>query len=311
MKELESFVRHLTDGRHLSSHTIRAYRSDITALHNYLREHQGNPDLTSIAPHQLRAYIGSLVSANYARSTLARKVACIRAWFRFLRQTDVLPDDPARTLRATSGPRPLPTVLDVQQIDRLLSIPEGGGDLSARDRALFEFLYSTGARVSEATGSTLNSINLRGGTALLLGKGRKERIALLGAPAVEALRAYLPHRSLLLNGRESDALFLNARGGQLTTRGVRSILKKRLIEADLPADVTPHTLRHSFAGHLIEAGANLRAVQEMLGHASVNTTQIYTQLSPAHLHTIYMAAHPRAGQTTDPIEDHQCDSGEN
>lgn len=295
MKELESFVRHLTDGRHLSPHTVRAYRADINALHDYLNQHQGNPDLDAVAAHHLRAYLGSLVSANYARSTLARKVACIRAWFRFLRQEGVLSKDPAQSLRASSGPRPLPTVLDVEQIDRLLSIPEGRGGLSARDRALFEFLYSTGARVSEATGSTVSSINLGQGTALLLGKGRKERMAMLGDPAIEALRAYLPHRKALLKGRESEALFLNARGGPLTSRGVRSILKRRLMEADLPADVTPHTLRHSFAGHLIEAGANLRAVQEMLGHASVNTTQIYTHLSPAHLHTVYMAAHPRAG----------------
>ena len=306
MTELDSFIRHLTDGRQLSPHTIRAYRADIRALHDYLSEHQGDPALEQIEVHHLRAYVGTLVSADYARSTLARKVACIRSWFRYLRQTSVLQTDPAQSIRASAGPRPLPTVLDVDQINQLLSIPEGRGSLPARDRALFEFLYSTGARVSEATGISLLNINLGAGTALLFGKGKKERMAMLGAPAVDALRAYLPHRTILLKGRESDSLFLNARGGPLTSRGVRGILKRRLMEAGLPIDVTPHTLRHSFAGHLIEAGANLRAVQELLGHASVNTTQIYTHLSPAHLHSVYMAAHPRAGR--DVTEDRQSDS---
>lgn len=309
MKELESFIRHLTDGRQLSAHTVRAYTSDITSLHDYLSREQGNPSLREVAPHHLRSHVGSLVASDYARSTLARKVAAIRSWFRYLRRTGVIPKDPATSLRASGGPRPLPTVLDEEQIDRLLSVPSTSGARSARDRALFEFLYSTGARVSEATGCNLNDVDLKQRTVRLRGKGKKVRLAMLGEPAALALKDYLASRESLLKGRESDAVFLNSRGGRLTSRGVRGILKKRLMEAGLPADVTPHTLRHSFAGHLIGAGANLRAVQELLGHASVNTTQIYTHLSPAHLHDVYMAAHPRAGVTQ--TEGPQNDSEEN
>jgi integrase/recombinase XerC len=223
---------------------------------------------------------------------MARKLASLRALFRWLERTERIATDPAASLRTPRRDRPLPKVLSREEIDRLLAAPEGDTILARRDRAILETLYSAGLRASELVGLDVENLDLAGGVVRVRGKGRKERLALLGAPATRAVREYLELRRA--KGLADPALFLNHRGGRLTARSVQRVLERTLIAAGLAGRATPHTLRHSFATHLLDAGADLRAVQEFLGHASLSTTQIYTHVTTEKLKEIYDRAHPRA-----------------
>ncbi len=294
MGEIEDFLKVVEDGRRVSPHTLRAYRGDLLGFWEWFAKDGGDIPLADVKLFHLRAYLAHLQESGLARSTITRRASALRTFFSWAYREGRIGENPAALLRAKSGPRAIPRVLDTQEVERLLAQPAGGDFLDTRDKAILEVLYSTGARVSEATGLRLGDVDLEQGLAKLFGKGRKERLSPLGPQAVEAIENHLPLRALRASPAAEDRLFLNRFGAPLTPRSVGRMLEKRLLQAGLSPDVTPHTLRHSFATHLLRGGAGLRAVQELLGHASVNTTQIYTRISPEHLRDVYRRHHPRA-----------------
>lgn len=292
---LDAFLEELRlKGR--SPHTLRAYAHDLVDFLTLL-QHAGVRRPTEIRLLHLREFVQHRRdgAGRDSERSLARRLSAVRTYLRYLERQGHLPDNPVGALRTPRKRRKLPKVFSQQEILRLLEAPARGGFLGLRDRAILEILYSTGARVSELVGMTVAGLRADG-TISVLGKRNKERLALLGRPARAALDAYLPARSKLLRqlGQESSALLLNRRGTQLTSRSVGRIVERYCAEAGLPARGSPHTLRHSFATHLLEEGADLRTVQELLGHEQVTTTQIYTHLSGQQLREIYERAHPRS-----------------
>jgi len=288
---LETFLVHVRTERGFSEHSVRAYATDLVGFLGYCEE-RGVVAPAAVTRHELRAWLAREHARGLARTTMARKLASLRALFRWLERTGRIPTDPAASLRTPRRDRPLPKVLGREEIDRLLAAPEGDDLLAVRDRAILETLYSAGLRASELVGLDVADLDLAGGVVRVRGKGRKERLALLGSPAAAAVRAYLELRRA--EGLADPALFLNHRGSRLTARSVQRVLERRLAAAGLAGRATPHTLRHSFATHLLDAGADLRSVQELLGHASLSTTQIYTHVTTEKLKEIYDRAHPRA-----------------
>jgi integrase/recombinase XerC len=247
----------------------------------------------------LRAYLAWLHEQQYARSTIARRIASIRSWCRFLCRQGLLANNPAVGLRGPRQERKLPHFLTREDMLRLLEAPPAATPLGLRDRAILEALYSAGLRVSELTGLDLADVDLDSGLATVRGKGRRERLALFGPQAVEALQAWLAARTAMLAKRgpaalRNEALFLNKSGSRLTSRSVGRLLEKYLAMAGLDPRTSPHTLRHSFATHLLDAGADIRSVQELLGHRNLTTTQIYTHVTTQRLRDSYHRAHPRA-----------------
>jgi integrase/recombinase XerD len=276
----------------LSERTVEAYSRDLAQFAAYLVENQGHslPDATA---EEVRGY---LAGGEWRPSTRARKAAAIRSFFKRRVVTGVADFDPTRALASPRLESTLPRTLSVAEVERLLTKPKAtpGG---LRDRAMLETLYGAGLRASEALALRLQDVDLEVGFVRTVGKGDKERIVPLGRMAMEAIRAYNERGRPFLGGPgtlKSPELFLNQRGRRLSRQGLHAIIKRYAREAGLPDDVSAHTLRHSFATHLLEGGADLRAVQEMLGHADLSTTQIYTHVSTAHLQRIYREAHPRA-----------------
>ena len=295
--EIEAFIRFLEGERNASPETIRNYRSDLRQLSIFL--HPADPVSHSIraeciTAENIRAYLHWLDRKGEKASSLARKLASIRSFYRFLVRENTVLKNPADDIRSPKLPKPLPRVLTKDDAGALMEFPDSRSPLSLRDRALLETLYSTGARVSEAVGLNLGDLDLADALARLRGKGRKERVVPIGAVAIRAIREYreaLPIAST--QGGISAPLFLNHRGGRITTRSVARIVAHysgRLTSGK----ISPHALRHSYATHLLDEGADLRSIQEMLGHASLATTQKYTHLASNQLAAIYDRAHPRA-----------------
>jgi len=308
---LARFLRSLA-ARDTSEHTQRAYATAVGAYLDWLRAR--GADWRSPVRADLRAYL-AVLGEDRARTTVAQRLAAIRAFHRWATRNALAPGDPWGAIATPRLPRRLPRVLEVEQVGRLLAVIDGelanphGGDrarialntaLALRDRALVETAYAAGLRISELAAADLGSLDLRRGEIRVLGKGRKERIGLLGRPALAALAAYLEDgRPVLLERRpdrgvEPAEVFLNHIGTALGVRGLRYRLDRLRRLAGLPVGVSPHTLRHSFATHLLDGGADLRVVQELLGHANLATTQIYTHVSPGRLQAAYREAHPRA-----------------
>jgi len=292
---LEAYLSDLAHSRQASPHTLRAYRGDLGALLAFARV-QGVADPRRIDTLLLREFLASLPAPS--RATLARKQASLRGFFGWMQRTGRIRLNPATALATPRRSRSLPRGLDETSIGRLLAVPDASAMPGVRDRAILEALYSTGMRVEECQRLDLDDLDLAGGTVRLLGKGRKQRLGMLGQPARAALAAWLPEREKLAARRRRtrvDALFLNARdGGRLTVRSIARLVKACALAAGLPADTSPHTLRHSFATHLLDHGADLRVVQELLGHESLSTTQVYTHVSIHRLKDVYDATHPRA-----------------
>ena len=292
---LEEWLATLRDGRQASPHTLRAYRGDVGAVLAFAGE-QGVSDARRVDTLLLREYLASLAAPS--RATLARKQAALRGFFGWLHRLGRIAQDPTAPLRTPRRGRPLPRGLDEPAIQKLLAAPDAAGPSGLRDRALLETLYSAGLRVEECSRLDLRDLDLAGGSVHVLGKGRKERLGLLGQPARAALGAWLPVREHLLRERRraaQTALFVNTRdGGRLTTRSIARLVKHWAEHVGLPSDTSPHTLRHSFATHLLDRGADLRVVQELLGHESLSTTQVYTHVSIGRLKDVYDKAHPRA-----------------
>ena len=302
LDDVEAFLHHQETARHLSPHTLRAYTGDLVELVETL-EADGPVAAASVDVVALRRHLGHLAERGLHVRSVARKVSAVRAFFRWLATEGRVPVDPAAALRIPKRGRPLPRFLSKAQVEALLVAPRGDGWTARRDRALLETLYSTGARVAEAAALDLADLDMVDGTALLRGKGRKERLAGLGRPAVAALQAYLDATERERRRRHRAAVFLNKSGGRLSVRGVARVLEGHALAAGLPAGTSPHVLRHSFATHLLEAGANLREVQELLGHASLASTQVYTHLTLDALKRVYDAAHPRARSTRPSSDD--------
>ena len=294
------FLRYLEGERNVSSHTLRAYANDLSQFLTHLGDDAEADDRTvstallqDVSRHTLREYLAELQRLGMSSRTLARKLAALRSFFKYLHARGICQTNPARMVSARKLGRPLPHVLAVDEVGRLVEAPDVSTVLGKRDRAVLETLYSTGVRAGELVALQLNQVDLISGTVRVIGKGRKERMALLGSPAVKALRDYLAVRSELAKDKGVRHVFVNHRGGPLTSRSVQRIVHK-YAAATLPThrDVSPHTLRHSFATHMLNRGADLRSVQELLGHASLTSTQIYTHLTTERLKEVYKRAHP-------------------
>ncbi len=295
LQDVEAFLYHIETVRNLSDHTVRAYAGDLTEVAVAL-EDLGCKTARKADLFTLRRYLATLRSRKLSPRTVARKISAIRALFKWLSAAGRLKGNPAEGLRLPRRPRALPQVLTTEQVTALLTAPPQQSWAGLRDRAILETLYSTGARVSELAGMNVNDLDLADGTVLLRGKGRRERIAGLGGPCLDAMDAYMDAIAAARLRKEREAVFLNRYGTRLSTRSIARMLDKYVLEAGLPAHISPHTLRHSFATHILEAGANLREVQELLGHRNVASTQIYTHLTLDHLKRVYERAHPRAGK---------------
>jgi integrase/recombinase XerC len=293
MQELiQQFSTYLSDERNLSPHTRSAYLRDLSEFKSFLERHggSGKEALARLDSFLLRRYLAELHKRNQ-RTSIARKLSTLRTFFRYLVRDGHLPSNPTEGLSTPKLNSYLPKTLSVDEATALMERGYGTSLLELRDRAIVELFYSSGLRVSELTGLDVGSLDLRENLVRVLGKGRKERIVPVGRKAHEALHAYLEERGV---PDEEEPLFLNARGGRLTPRSVQRNLKTRLIKAGVIKDISPHALRHSFATHLLDGGADLRAIQELLGHASLSTTQKYTQVSVDQLMSVYDKAHPRS-----------------
>lgn len=284
---VENYLASLAFERGLADNTVMAYRRDLRQYLQYVGE-----DPVGVAA--VGAYLEWLADLGLSPESVARKLAAVKGFHRFLCEEEGAPSDPTVGITPPKRRARLPKALTTEEVFALLATPAEDTVAGRRDSALLEFLYSTGCRVSEAVGLDLGRLDIEEGTALVTGKGSRQRITLLGGTARLALRGWLPDR-LELAGGQTDAVFLNLRGTRLSRNGAWGIVKKAAIRAGLAADrVSPHVLRHSAATHMVEGGADLRAVQEILGHASLSTTEVYTRISPGYLHEVYLLSHPRS-----------------
>ena len=292
------FLQYLRVERNASDLTIKSYREDLTALADYLTDARGGacPDPGRIDAVELRGYVAALHEAGYAKTTVARRLASMRSFFRFGQREGWAAANPAKPLRNPRKSRTLPHFLSTEELGRLLQSPPGDSPMGLRDRALLETMYSAGLRVSELVGLNDSDLDFAAGVVRVRGKGRRERLSPVGSFATRALKRWLQVRKLRVAEPTGAGapVFVNKFGRRLTTRSVARMLEKYLRQTGLDTRTTPHSLRHSFATHLLDRGADIRSVQELLGHKSLVTTQIYTHVSTTGLREIYERAHPRA-----------------
>ncbi len=292
------FLAYLELERGLSRNTLEAYRSDLQQLGEFLG--RSGVDPLAVDTALLSGFVSELAEGGGQRrpaaaSTLQRKVACLRSFYRYLRREELLAHDPTTAVHPPRSRARLPRVLSRDQVNRLLEQPRGTSSAALRDRALLETMYACGLRASEAIGLKLSELDLESGVLIAQGKGSKERVVPIGSKASETLRAYLDRaRPTLVGLRDEPHVFLNLRGQPLSRQGLYKIVQRHARSAGLDADMSPHTLRHTFATHLLAGGCDLRSLQEMLGHADIGTTQVYTHLSADRLRDVYFEAHPRA-----------------
>ena len=293
-KRLDAFLHYLQVEKGLSDNTIDSYRRDLTRFLSYLKE-QGCSNLNQIEREHILSFLLKLRREKKAVATINRHLSSIRTFFRYLIQDQVLKTDPSALIETPKQEKKLPHILSVEEVEQLLQAPESSTPFGQRDKAMLEVLYATGIRVSELINLKLDDVHLEMGFLKCMGKGAKERIIPLGEAAIKALTLYLNNgRRKLDKTRRETTLFLNHHGRPLTRQGFWKIIKQHAVQAGIKKRITPPTLRHSFATHLLENGADLRAVQEMLGHADISTTQIYTHVTKIRLREVYAQAHPRA-----------------
>ena len=315
---VDRFLDHLDAERNASAHTVRSYAADLTQFAQFLAA-QSDPgaaddgvdlhDLPSLAerpvaplskallavePTEVRAFLAAMRNAGLSKATMARKLAALRSFYKYLVRIGQLKTSPVSVIRTPRQDKRLPKCLDIRQVEALLAAPDTDTLLGSRDRAILETIYSAGLRVSELVGLNLEDLDEFTAALRIRGKGKKERLAPLGGKAMESIDAYRRMRDAAFGRQNRGALFVNQRGHRISDRSIRRKLDKYLAMAGIPAGVSPHTLRHSFATHMLNAGADLRSVQEMLGHESLSTTQIYTHLTTRRLKKVYEAAHPLA-----------------
>ena len=289
--EIDQFIRYLATERNVSGHTLNAYRSDLEQFREFLLRERGGAAGAEAVDHLLiRRYL-ALLHKSHKKSSIGRKLAAIRAFFKYLLRLGKVAKNPAELVATPKKEKRVPFHLTIDEVIALVEAPRGAELLTLRDRVILETLYSCGIRVSELTGLDVMHLDLDDGLVRVLGKGNKERIVPLGSYARQAISAYLALRG---NPPADAPLLLNARGGRLTSRSVGRIVDKYILKLATVKKISPHTLRHTFATHLLEGGADLRAIQELLGHASLSTTQKYTHVSIDRLMEVYDKAHPKA-----------------
>jgi integrase/recombinase XerC len=295
--QIGQFLQYLRVERGASPHTLKGYREDLHALAEYLADGEGqSPAPGGITTNELRGFLSALHEAGYAKTSISRRLASVRSFLKFGQREGWAKSNPAKALRNPRKSRKLPHFLTTEEVGKLLAAPKGDAAASIRDRAILETAYSAGLRVSELVGLNDGDLDFPAGIARIRGKGKKERLSPIGSYAARALKSWLVIRKLSdreKKGREAP-VFTNKFGTRLTTRSVARMLEKYLKETGLDQRTSPHTLRHSFATHLLDRGADIRSVQELLGHKSLVTTQIYTHVSTANLRAAYEKAHPRA-----------------
>jgi len=289
---IDRYLTHLQVVRNASPATVRAYATDLAQYAAWCERAGKHPQ--TLGYRDLRGYLAELDRARYARTTIARKLSALRAFHAFLSQQDLALGSPAAVIATPKRPSKLPVVATPEALSALIDAPDASTPLGIRDRTILELLYASGARVAELVGLDLPDLDLAQGRITVLGKGSKERIVPLHHAAIAAIRTYLrDSRPRLRRPQTSDAVFLNRSGDRLSTGAVRRLMKRYLLAAGERLDLSPHALRHSFATHLLEGGADLRTVQELLGHVALSTTQIYTHLSVGRLRDVHRQAHPR------------------
>lgn len=297
--EIGDFLDYLTFERNVSPNTIIAYRDDLESFigflcNDYLTMGRDQLDFRRVDHLTVRSYLAHLSRRKLSRATVARHLSALRTFFKYLVREEIVEANPARSVTTPKREKHLPAVLQTSDVALLLEQPDTSTTLGIRDAAWLELLYASGLRISELTGVDLDDLELKSRLVKVRGKGSKERIVPFGSKAEAALRAYLAVRGELVRNVEEQAVFVNFRGDRITTRSVRRLFDGYVRDASLRAGVSPHTMRHSFATHLLNAGADLRGIQELLGHASLSTTQKYTHLNDWQLMAVYKKAHPRA-----------------
>lgn len=285
---IEKFIRYLEIERNASRHTLINYSVDLKSLSEFLKEEP----IEKVDYVSLRRYLAHIKELNLSKVSIARKIASIRSFFKFLFREGIIKNNPASSLSTPKRDKHLPKFLDEKEIVILLESPDRESEAGLRDRAILETLYSTGIRVSELVGLNMDHIDQIGGIIKVYGKGKKERIVPIGERALQAIRDYLKIRKEKEKG--AKALFFNRSGGRLTDRSIRRMINKYITKASIQQKISPHTLRHSFATHMLDHGADLRSVQELLGHANLSSTQIYTHITTERLKSAYEKSHPRA-----------------
>jgi integrase/recombinase XerC len=284
---IDKFLRYLEIERAVSEHTLRAYRKDLDTF--FLKIKAAPEDIDMI---DIRGFIAEQIKSGLSKTTAGRRLATVRSFFKFLYREGYIKANPAKLVSNPKPPKLLPRFLSIDEVFALVENPNGIGFLLARDRSVLELLYSSGLRVSEISGLNVDDLNIKEGLVKVRGKGKKERIVPVGSKAIDSIKSYMLERMLMKSG--SEALFLNRRGTRLSDRGMRRIVIKYAQISGVNRRIGPHTLRHTFATHLLQGGADLRVLQELLGHSSLSTTQKYTHLDITHLMDVYDKAHPFA-----------------
>ena len=298
------FLDYLDQQRNFSPHTVRSYGIDLGQFCRFLAdraEQDGQPSpkhltglIKAVTPTDIRAYLAMMRDQQYAKTTVARKLATLRSFYKYLVRISDVVASPVSAVRTPRQDKPLPKYLDIKQVEALRNAPDTGTLLGSRDRAILETIYSAGLRVSELVALNIEDLDEFGQAIRIRGKGRKERLGALGSKAIESIDAYLAKRTATFGKARTGPLFVTKSGKRISARSVGRKLDKYVGQVGVGFHVSPHTLRHSFATHMLDAGADLRSVQEMLGHKSLSTTQIYTHLTTARLKEIYDRAHPLA-----------------
>lgn len=284
---IDKFIKYLEIERDASAHTLRSYKKDLERFFQYVKTQSDDIDIIDV-----RGFIAEQIKSGLKKSTVGRRLASIRSFFKFLHREGYQKTNPAKFVSNPKVSKLLPRFLSIDDIFSLIEKPEGIGLIPARDRSVLELLYSSGLRVSELSGLNIDDINIKEGLVKVRGKGKKERIVPVGSKAIDALKSYIVEKILLKS--KNKALFLNRAGARLSDRGVRRIVVKYARMVGVAGQIGPHTMRHTFASHLLQAGADLRVIQELLGHSSLSTTQKYTHLDITHLMDVYDKAHPFA-----------------
>jgi integrase/recombinase XerC len=284
---VDKFIRYLEIEKAVSSHTLRAYRKDLEIFFDYSKTEPEGIDMIDV-----RGFVAEQIKEGMNKTSVSRRLSCIRSFFKFLYKEGYIKSNPAKFVSNPKVPKLLPRFLSVDEVFSLVEKPEGFGFIPVRNKAILELLYSSGLRVSELSGLNIEDLNIKESLIKIRGKGKKERIVPVGSKAIDALKSYIIERMLLKS--KDKALFLNRVRTRLTDRGVRRIVVKYARELAMYGQISPHTMRHTFASHLLQGGADLRAIQELLGHSSLSTTQKYTHLDITHLMDIYDKAHPFA-----------------
>ncbi|MFA5146148.1 MAG: tyrosine recombinase XerC [Candidatus Omnitrophota bacterium] len=288
-RHIEKFINYLKVEKNASRHTIINYTIDLNSFSSFL----GEKEITDITHLDLRRFLAEMRAKSYSKTTIARKLASLRSLFRFLYREGYIKTNPITSISTPKLDKKLPTFLDVDKMARLIEAPDVSHISGLRDRAILETLYSTGMRVSELVGLDTDDVDFISGVAKVLGKGSKERLVPIGEMATGAIRRYAAKKAEA-KVKDKDAVFLNKSGRRLTDRSVRRIVNKYIRACSIAESISPHSLRHSFATHLLDRGADLRSVQELLGHMNLSTTQIYTHVTTERLKAVYDKAHPRA-----------------